>query len=202
MRKILAIIFLSVAIYAIALTKEEAVDYLVQNYPKGQLADVYKSFYQDNFGPGHLLEDSLAATRYFYSELADTAVWNGPLYEFTGEGKNFVRLNMDLVRKGIIPAEEYFNAFLNSIGQVTKPSDEFWITEWNDIDSIIEEKNYHFINEDRDREVIQEKLRTRKFTIHHSNNYNENYNFHYRIISIPEFDRLQKEYILGKEQNP
>ena len=176
------------------LTKEEAVDYLIKTYPKAQLADVYKSFYQDNFGPGHLLEDSIGARRYFMAELEDTTLWGGPDIEFTGEGKNFVRVNMDLVRKGVIPADAYFQAFQNSLGRVEKPADEFWIAEWEIIDSIIKEKNFHFINEEGDRALIDEKIASRNFPIHHSDNFNENYNFHYRIISIPEFEKLKIEY--------
>lgn len=178
-----------------ALNKEEAVDYLVRNYPQAQLVDIYKSFYQDNFGPGHILGDSVAAKRYFLSELADTTKWGGPEYEFTGEGKNFVRLNMNFVKKEIIPADEYFEAFQNSLGRVEKPTDEYWISEWNQIDSIILQKEYHFINEENDRAFITEKISSRNFPIHHSDNFNNNYNFHYRIISLPEFEKLKEKYL-------
>lgn len=175
-----------------AITKEEAVDYLVSNYPKGRLTDVYKSFYQDNFGPGHILGDTIAARRYFNEELSDTTEWKGPEFEYTGEGKNFVRLNMDLVRKGIVTGEDYFQAFLNSLGRVEKPSDEDWIAEWTIIYSIIKERGYNFVNEEEDREFIKEKLESKNFPIHHSDNFNENYKFHYRIISIPEFTKLME----------
>ena len=195
MRKFLYfILFLfSLSLTAIAITKEEAVDYLVKNYPEAQITDIYKSFYQDNFGPGHLLGDTVAARRYFYGELEDSAKWGGPSFEFTGEGKNFIRVNMDLVRKGIIPAEAYFRAFQNSLGRVEKPLDEVWIAEWYQIDSIIQVKDYHFLNEETDRTLISEKISTRNFPIHHSDNFNNNYNFHYRIISIPEFEKLKNE---------
>lgn len=177
------------------LSKEEAVDYLVMTYPEAQLSDLYKSFYQDNFGPGHLLGDLSAARRYFNSELADTSAWGGPVYEYTGEGKNFVRLNMDLIRQGIIPADEYFLAFQNSLGRVEKPSDEYWISTWNQIDSIVKAKGYAFINEPEDRVIIEEKIESKNFPIHHSDRYNDAYNFHYRIISLPEFQNLKVKYL-------
>ena len=177
-----------------SITKEEALENFVNNYPKAQLTDIYKSFYQDNFGPGHLLGDTIAASNYFYSELEEQTQWGGPIFEFTGEGKNFIRLNMDLVRNGDISAEDYFRAFQNSLGRVDQPSDEYWISEWTNIDSIINSKGYHFINESNDREFIKEKLASRNFPIHHSNNFNENYNFHYRIISLPEFYKLKEKY--------
>ena len=194
MRNIITILLLVLASSSLAYTKEEAVDYLVKSYPEAQLADLYKSFYQDNFGPGHLLGDTISARRYFDSELQDTTEWGGPIYEYTGEGKNFVRLNMDLVRKGIIPADVYFRAFQNSLGRVEKPADEYWISEWEEIDDILKSKGYGFINEDSDRKLIEEKISSRNFPIHHSDNFNTTYNFHYRIISLPEFEKLKSDY--------
>ena len=181
--------------FSMAITKVEALDYLVKNYPDAQIVDVYKSFYQDNFGPGHILGDTIAARRYFNEELADTAEWGGPDYEFTGEGKNFVRLNMNLIKKGIIPAEDYFKAFLNSLGRVAKPSDEYWISQWTQIDSIITRQGYKFLNEENDRAFINQKLASKNFPIHHSASFNENYNFHYRIISLPEFYNLKNKFL-------
>ena len=193
----IAILLISVlSVFSIlAVTKEEAIDIFMKKYPQAQLTDLYKSFYQDNYGPGHLLGDTISARKYFNSELADTVAWGGEMIEFTGEGKNFVRVNMDLVRKGIIPADEYFKAFQNSLGRVEKPSDEYWISEWIQIDSIIQKKNYKFLNENKDREIIREKIETRNFPIHHSDQFNETYNFHYRIISIPEYEKLREKYL-------
>lgn len=190
----IAVIMILTAIvgFAQALTKEEAVEELVRNYPEAQLADLYKSFYQDAFGPGHILADSIASRRYFFSELEEEGQWSGPVVEYTGKGKNFVRLNMDLVRKGVIPAETFFKAFVGSLGMVEKPSPEQWINEWNEIDSIIKAKNIIFINEESDRKMIKEKLKNHNFTVHHSQRYDSIYNFHYRIISLPEFERLKK----------
>lgn len=197
MRKFLNVILLIslICLSATAITKEEAVDNFVKTYPKAQLVDIYKSFYQDNFGPGHILGDSLAAKRYFMSELADSTTWEGPEFEFTGEGKNFVRVNMDLVRRVIIPADVYFKAFQNSLNRVEKPTDEFWISEWNTIDSIIGQNNYRFPNEESDRIYITKKISERNFPIHHSDSFNNNYKFHYRIIYISEFEKLQSQYL-------
>lgn len=194
-RKISLVLMMILSISLFAATKEEMLDYLVNNYPKAGITDIYKSFYQDNFGPGHLLGDSIAAKKYFMAELSDTCEWGGPVYEITGEGKNFVRLNMDLVRKGIIPSDAYFSAFQNSLGRVGNPKDEFWISEWMEIDSIICAKGYKFENEIKDRSLIREKIETREFPIHHSENFNKNYNFHYRIISLPEFLILKEKYL-------
>ena len=176
------------------LTAEEAIEYFTATYPKAQLSDLYKSFYQDNFGPGHLLGDTIAARKYFNTELNDSSVWGGPVYEFTGTGKNFVRLNMDLIRTGIIPANAYFNAFVNSLGQVVPPSDKDWVEEWKYVNNLLELKKINFPEEEADRALISEKMQTHNFTMHHSSNFNKNYNFHYRIISLPEFEKLKENY--------
>lgn len=195
MRQFIVTILLVLSLSLYALTKEEAIEYLTNAYPDAQLVDLYKSFYQDNFGPGHILGDSISAQKYYKYELSDTTKWGGPIYELTGEGKNFVRLNMDLVRNGIIPEEEYFRAFQNSLGRVKTPADESWIKEWEEIFKIINDKGYHFINEEEDVLFINQKLETRNFPIHHSDRFNERYNFHYRIISIPEFEKLKIKYL-------
>ena len=195
MKKIFPLLLIMFAFSSLALTKQEALDSLIQKYPDMQLADVYKSFYQDNFGPGHLLADSIGARNYFMEELADTLEWKGPEYEFTGEGKNFVRVNMDLVRKGIIPSDMYFQSFLNSINRIQPLSDEEWITEWGNLDSLIRDRNYVFFDEQNDRELIKRKIESRNFPVHHSDRFNKIYNFHYRIISIPEFENLKAKYL-------
>ena len=176
------------------LSIEEATESLVKNYPEAHLSDIYKSFYQDEFGPGHLLTDTLVARNYFNEELSDTSIWKGPKWEYTGQGKNFVRLNMGLIKNGIIPADEYFEAFLNSLQKAIPPLPEEWINQWKKVANIIDNHNYHFENEDQDRSIIEDKLKTHQFTIHHSPRFNEIYNFHYRIISIPEFEKLKSKY--------
>ena len=193
-RYMLILAVLAGSLAAKNLTKEEAIDYNVNTYPEAQLADLYKSFYQDSFGPGHILADTASSRKYYEYELSDTAAWTGPVYEFTGCGENFVRLNMDLVRNGIIPQEEYFQAFVAGLGQLEKPEDETWITDWLETDSIVKAKGIRFPNEESDRALIDEKIATRKFTMHHSAAYDSIYRFHYRIISLPEFRKLRGKY--------
>ena len=197
----LFIIVSCVLIHSQVRATEESIDYMVEKYSQGQIADIYKSFYQDTYGPGHLLGDSVSAKKYFMEEISDSAEWGGPDFEYTGNGQNFVRVNMDLVRKGVIPAEVYFDAFKGSLGQVEKPADEVWIEKWTQVDSIINAKDYNFINEKEDRALIKEKMKSRKFTMHHSDNFNRIYNFHYRIISVPQFKILYDKYLKSRKDN-
>ena len=200
MRRILSFFLVMVALglaWAQNLSREEAVDYLVTNYPEAQLCDLYKSFYQDSFGPGHILGDTAASRKYFESELSDTTRWSGPVWEYTGAGKNFIRLNMDLVREGVIPGEVFFQAFVNSLGRVEKPDAVVWVSEWEKVDSIVKSRGYTFNNENKDRDLIKDKLENNNFTMHHSPAYDSIYEFHYRIISLPQFERLKNSYNLN-----
>ena len=43
---------------------ETALSDFKHSFPKGQLRDVYKSFYQDALGPGHILGDTASARNY------------------------------------------------------------------------------------------------------------------------------------------
>jgi hypothetical protein len=48
----------------------EAVSRQMKAYPKSTLADLYKNFFQDKFGPGHIIADTSSAGRYLRKELA------------------------------------------------------------------------------------------------------------------------------------
>ena len=183
--------------YKDTLSKEDALKYITENYPKAQLSDLYKSFYQDAFGPGHILEDTMKSRKYFEYELSDTSEWTeSPLFEPAGEGKNFYRVNMDVIRKNIIPEDVYFNAFVSGLEKTAAPSAEEWIDEWKDIDSLLKINGYNFPEETKDREMIQDKIRRKDFVMHHSVAFDSIYNFHYRIISVPVFNEILLPYLL------
>lgn len=92
-----------------------AVDNQMKNFPESTLQDLYKFFFQDYFGPGHIVSDSVAARNYLIWELKkmgdDSAVL---LYESTGYKNNFVRVSLDVVRDSIVPFDVYLSAFLRS----------------------------------------------------------------------------------------
>ncbi|MCH5319866.1 MAG: hypothetical protein J1E38_09200 [Paramuribaculum sp.] len=178
---------------------DSAVALFVSDYPAGQLADLYKSFYQDAFGPGHILGDTVSARQYLRYELADTSLWEGPVTELTGTGENFIRVNMKLIKDSIVPEDLFFNAFVNSLQRVEMPDSAEWIKRWLKVDSVISAGGYSFPNEETDRQLIDEKLKTGKFTMHHSDRFNSTYNYHYRIISIPVFNETLLPYIQSKQ---
>ncbi|MDE6637096.1 MAG: hypothetical protein K2K32_02525, partial [Muribaculaceae bacterium] len=80
----------------------EALDYQMSHYPSSQYRDVYKNFMQDFFGPGHILADTAASGRYLRQELSEEGPFDGPLYEKTGFRGNFYRVNLSLIKDGIV----------------------------------------------------------------------------------------------------
>ena len=168
----------------------EALDYQLSNYPSSQYRDVYKNFMQDFFGPGHILADTAASGRYLRQELAEDGPFDGPMYEKTGFRGNFYRVNLSLIKDGIIPYETFFPAFVESVQGITPPSGEEWMKTWNLIDSVIVAKGLHFPDEDIDRQALAAQFTDGNYIAHHSRRFNDSVHFHYRIISRDNFENI------------
>lgn len=104
----------------------EALMQYAQRYPAAEATDLYKLVFQDLYGPGHLLTDSLAAVRYISKEVAEMKDTNTfPLYEYTLCDSNFVRVNLILVKRGIISLPELVSAVLRSAKGLPTPNPKF-----------------------------------------------------------------------------
>ena len=172
-----------------------ALCYQREHYPASQYRDVYKNFMQDFFGPGHILADTVAAGRYLRHELSETEVFDGPQFEPTGFRGNFYRVNLRLIKDGIVPYDVFFDAFVNSVQDVTPHDGAFWMNLWQIIDNEITRLDWKFQNEQSDRSDLDAQFKKGNYIVHHSKAYNEAVNFHYRIISKANFDRLIRPYL-------
>ena len=85
---------------------EQAVTALVARYPRANLQDVYKSFYQERFGPGHMIPNIDSARDYLMSELNEAHECTGDYYEPTGSHGNYIRVYLHAVSDGKISAED------------------------------------------------------------------------------------------------
>lgn len=167
-----------------------ALEYQVSNYPASQYRDIYKNFMQDFFGPGHILADTAASGRYLRNELNEESPFEGPLYEKTGYKGNFYRVNLSLIKDGIIPYDLFFKIFVESVQGIVPPSGEEWMKTWSLIDMVITEKGLHFPDEDKDRKELARQFAEGDYVVHHSQRYNDSVNFHYRIISRDNFEQI------------
>lgn len=155
----------------------------MESYPESRLQDLYKSFFQDRFGPGHIIRDRQSARDYILSELASADTLMGPRTETCGWQGNYVRVNLSVIADGLMTAEKLTDALMASAKEVSDEYIERWKTEWAEIEAIIE-KTYPVIPDlQEDKARIAELLGTGQYAWHHSVQYNAAYHPHYRIIA-------------------
>lgn len=164
------------------------IEYHKTVHPYSHYRDIYKSFMQDYFGPGHILLNPEKSKAYLKEELEKNNSFGGPLYEPTGFEGNFIRLNLSLIRDSVISFDTFFESFAKSAQGVVPPSEKMWIKEWMTVDSLMQSHNFHYENEETERKEIINSLRLGNFVAHHSHAFNDSSNFHYRIISKELFE--------------
>ncbi|MDR0661431.1 MAG: hypothetical protein LBG19_11760 [Prevotellaceae bacterium] len=166
----------------------------LKQYPQSTLQDLYKNFFQDKFGPGHIIADADAARRYLDSELVSFATSANPAIEPTGWEHNFYRVNLNVLKKNKIPYDTFLAAFIESVNSVTPLSIEEWKNEWSSIEKIISSMNLSLPNYDNDKRSLDSIIDAGNFAVHHSRIYNQAYEPHYRIISRKVFERDLQKY--------
>lgn len=165
-------------------------------YPASTLQDIYKSFFQDEFGPGHLITDSTGAREYLESELSDMESRGNYIAEPCGTGKNFFRVPLDLVKDGKVTADDYLDAFLESAESFSIPETELWKKKWDSIVKEIEKSKLPVNNFAEDKVSLDEMLKKGETAVHHSRSYSEKYDPHYRIMGKEQWENLAKKYSL------
>lgn len=163
---------------------ETAIRYQLAQYPESRLQDIYKNFYQDCFGTGHAISDTVMVLNYLKYEIANTiATPVVVLIDTIGWRHNFVRINIDVVRQGKISTEKLADLFIASATQINAADTANWKNEWQMVTQIIERKNLPVKNYETDKLRIDSILQINpNAAMHHSTAFNENYNPHYRVI--------------------
>jgi hypothetical protein len=180
-----------------------AVDRQMKIYPESTLKDLYKNFFQDQFGPGHIIADTAAAADYLRKELSDSHTQaGGETAEPTGWEGNFYRLNLSVITTGQVPYPVYFDAFVRSVNGITPPPADQWKKQWKEIESIIRSMPLNLPGYEADRIEIEAKLDRGEFQGHHSERFEEHYSPHYRIISkeIYENEILPLIHMTGNQE--
>lgn len=166
----------------------QAVERQMQTYPKSTLKDLYKNFFQDKFGPGHIISDTTAAANYLRREMASYTETEGDIAEPTGWEGNFYRVNLSVIKKGQIPYPVYFDAFIRSVNGIRPITVAEWQKEWNRIEAIIYSMNLSLPGYEEDKKEIGNRLDSGEYVGHHSKIFEDNYSPHYRIISKVIFE--------------
>ncbi len=178
-----------------------SVERQLQEYPKSTLKDLYKSFFQDVYGPGHLINDTAAAKNYLMHELGSYQQPEGKTAEPTGYRHNYYRVNLSVIKNNIVPFDLFFDAFLQSARELKPVSIDEWKKEWQYIESVIRSMHLSLPGYEHDNNEITKQLNEGTYVGHHSRRYNDAYKPHYRIIStkayhniiLPEITRNSKQ---------
>lgn len=178
-----------------------AVERQMAVYPRSTLRDLYKNFFQDYFGPGHIIGDVAAAERYLQSELRSSDTLTGAIYEPTGYQGNFYRVNLSVVKEGIVSYRTYFDAFVHSVNGIEPMPVEEWVKKWQTIESVIEGMTLQLPHYDQDKQEIAGLLQAGKYVTHHSRDFAEAYNPHYRIIKKTIFEKEILPFITENDKS-
>jgi len=158
----------------------------LEMYPLLSLMDIYKSFFQDAFGPGHLLVDPERARASFKEELRNMRSHDHRVWEPCGMGYNFCRVPMDLVLDGIIDEEIYFSAFVAGSLNFSVPDIKVWKKTWQSVLKVFSLKSEFIQGFNEDSERILVALDKGIFEMNHSKRYREIYKPHYRIFTLDQ----------------
>ena len=165
-----------------------AVERMLSDYPASTLQDIYKSFFQDRFGPGHIVADTAQAAVYLRHELESVDNLDVKLYEPTGEHCNYYRVALAAIASGKVPFDTYLSCFLRSVREVETVDVEVWAAEWALKEKVIASMDLGLSGYAEDAAAIEEMLSSGHYAVHHSKQYNAHYAPHYRIIAKDIFE--------------
>ena len=172
-----------------------AIEKQLSLYPESRLTDLYKSCFQDRFGPGHIVANPTAAAAYLEQELADMQPSAMPPLEPTGWQNRYVRVNLELIKNGTLPKGVLLAAFIESANGATPPSTDTWRGEWQQIVAVIQRGATRLPDYDSDFSYIENRLKTGVCDMHHSEPFRQAYRPHYRIVSSEIFEEKVRPLI-------
>ncbi len=169
----------------------------MKNHPNQTLQDVYKSCYQDEYGPGHLISNESSCINSLYQEINSIEKDYNPitLFERTGLKGNYLRVDLTLIRDGIIPFFVLFRALTISAEIGGQHSEENWDIIWNQIIQTLKNSDLKFPNFEEDCERLEKISKSEDKVVHHSEMYENIYHPHYRIIEKNVFEKFIKPFI-------
>ena len=172
-----------------------AIERQMISFPASTLKDLYKSFFQNRFGPGHMINDSARAAEYLNKELSIgnfSTVWE---VEPTGADSCFYRVNLSVVADGRVTTEQFLDAFIRSANEHVPISLDAWVAEWQEVIMIIESMSLSLPDYEADKKEIESRLQSGNYVGHHSETYRKAYKPHYRIIKKALFENEMKDLV-------
>ena len=178
----------------------EAIGRQLQQYPETRVQDIYKSFCQDNLGPGHLIPNLEAARAYLTEELntyrqdLDSARYAMPAERYVpvGDAGNYVRVDLSVVLDSLVDTGTLLNAFARSANEGKTLSEEAWKAKWAAVADIIRQDFPALPDAAADLAAIDSLVAEGHLILHHSAAFEQAYHPHYRIVARDIFEQELK----------
>ena len=165
----------------------------MRKFPESQLQDVYKSCFQDVYGPGHIIKDSVTCAGFIMEEMSEIDVSDKrfPTYEYTGVEGNYVRVNLRVLKEGKMEVGHLVKLMMESARQAKKMPLYDWRGQWERIVTVLRGfdksiRPHHF---DEDEASIEGLFNSSEVNCHHSQRFKEAYAPHYRIVRRDLFEK-------------
>jgi hypothetical protein len=172
----------------------------LKHYPKARLVDLYKNYFQDAYGPGHIIPDTTRAGNYLSRELQQPDWTDSLLYQPLGTNHDFYRINLLLIKNRIIPRDTLLLAMVKNASMARKPDIESWKKEWETVLRVVKLTYPGLPKLKADEKLIAKVLSQGVVIMHHSKHYEETYHPHYRIIHKSVFEVWRKKYLKQIDQ--
>lgn len=173
--------------------QNEKVNKLIKNefdlYPKAQLVDYYKLFFQGTFGPQHIIFNKTSAEKALRNEIEKSSIFAENNFQDISYINNFYRVNINVINKGIITFDSFPDAFVKSADVKNKLSYEAWVKEWEYIEKQILALKITMKNFEQQSNELEQIIKNRKL-VSHSDIYRNTYHPHYRLINAEQFRRM------------
>lgn len=198
MKHALCLIFLFIGIVSFASDREKQIRRFINDelryYPEAHLTDLYKNYFQDAYGPGHLIPDTTSAGNYLSWELQQPEWSDSLLYQPLGKNHDFYRINLLLIKNKVIPRDTLLLAMVESVPLARNPEIESWRKEWAEVMQVIKQLNLRLSGMKSEERQIWKNLSKGDVVAHHSKHYEETYHPHYRIVHRSVFERWKGLY--------
>lgn len=165
-----------------------ATDYL-RTYKAATLQDLYKYSFQDYFGVGHLITDSVACAAYIRRELQQAEELGGPMWEPLQACGQYVRVNLRAVAEHRVSEEQLCSALLRSTEVPNPITVQQWEGKWAEIMGTLSKRDRRMPTFEADSTHIAQTLAEGHYMMHHSKSFNEAYHYHYRLIRADIFEQ-------------
>ena len=198
-RLVFLLLFLFTGISSFSSEREKRIRQFIENelkwYSKARLQDLYKNYFQDAFGPGHLIPDTSGAAAYLDWELRQPGWTDTVSYQPLGINNDYYRINLSLVKNGTIPRDTLLLGMVRSAPLARHPDIESWKKEWAEVVGIIQMIKPGLPGLKSDERMIARLLEKGEVVMHHSKQYEKAYHPHYRIIHRSVFTVWKEKYL-------